>query len=89
VRVRSERYDIEATAGSGAFPPPMTDEARREPMKLMLRTLLADRFHLEVRRSEKEMPVCTLTVAKGGPKLTPAKSPGSRLPGRPAQSAVP
>jgi uncharacterized protein (TIGR03435 family) len=71
--VKSEAYDIEATAGAGAFPPAMTSEARRKQMKLMLRTLLAERFHLQVQRSDKEMPVYTLVVAKGGPKLTPAK----------------
>ncbi len=70
--VRSERYDIEATAGSGAFPPAMTAEERTGRMKLMLRTLLAERFHLQLRRSDKEMAVYTLTVAKGGPKLTAA-----------------
>jgi uncharacterized protein (TIGR03435 family) len=69
--VRSETYDIEATAGS--LPAEMTSAARDQRMKLMLRTLLADRFHLEVRNSKKDMPVYTLSVAKGGPKLTPAK----------------
>ena len=69
--VKAETYDIEATAGT--LPPDMTSAARVHRMKLMLRTLLADRFHLEVRKSAKEMPVYTLTVAKNGPKLTPAK----------------
>jgi uncharacterized protein (TIGR03435 family) len=69
--VKSATYDIEATAGS--FPPEMTSTARDRRMKLMLRTLLAERFHLQVRDTKKEMPVYTLTVAKNGPRLTPAK----------------
>jgi uncharacterized protein (TIGR03435 family) len=69
--VKSETYDIEATAGTMA--PEMTSEVRIHRMKLMLQTLLAERFHLQVRKSAKDMPVYTLTVAKNGPKLTPAK----------------
>jgi uncharacterized protein (TIGR03435 family) len=69
---RSETYDIEATAGS--FPAQMTSQARDRQMKLMLRTLLAERFHLQVQDTKKDMPVYTLTVAKNGPKLTPAKT---------------
>jgi len=69
--VRSEPYDIEATAGS--LPPEMTSKARQDRMKLMLRTLLADRFHLQLSHSAKEMPVYAVLVAKNGPRLTPAK----------------
>jgi uncharacterized protein (TIGR03435 family) len=69
--VKSETYDIEATAGT--MPPDLTSEARAHRMKLMLRTLLAERFHLQVRKEAKEMPVYTLSVAKNGPKLAPAK----------------
>jgi uncharacterized protein (TIGR03435 family) len=35
----------------------------------MLRTLLADRFHLSIRRETKEMPVYELVAARNGPKL--------------------
>lgn len=73
--VRSETYDIEATAGS--FPSQMTSAARDRQMKLMLRTLLAERFHLQVRDTKKDMPVYTLTVAKNGPKLPAAKIQGA------------
>ena len=38
--------------------------------RTMLRALLADRFHLEIRMESKEMPMYEITVAKGGPKLT-------------------
>lgn len=68
--LRSEPYDIEATAG--ALPPAMTAEERIRKVKAMLRALLADRFHLELRQSARELPIYTITVAKSGPKLKPA-----------------
>ncbi len=56
----SERYDIVAKAESSA---------NREQLKLMLQSLLAERFKLEVHRETKELPVYSLVVAKNGPKL--------------------
>jgi uncharacterized protein (TIGR03435 family) len=38
-------------------------------IRLMLQSLLADRFHLSVHRETKEQPVYELVIAKGGPKL--------------------
>ena len=46
--VRSDRFDIKATAGR-----PATDAE----IRLMLQSLLADRFQLVVRREQREMPV--------------------------------
>ena len=69
--VRSETYDIEATAGT--LPPEMSYEARLKRVKLMLQTLLAENFQLRLRHSVKDMPVYRVTVAKGGPKLKPAQ----------------
>jgi uncharacterized protein (TIGR03435 family) len=63
--VDSDRYDIVAevpdrfTSG-----PPNYDEQMS-----MLRALLLDRFHLTTHRENKEFPVYTLTIAKGGAKL--------------------
>jgi uncharacterized protein (TIGR03435 family) len=71
--VRSERFDIEATAGTDAIPAGLPAKLREEKMKLMLQTLLADRFQLTVRREMKERPVYALVVAKNGPKLQKAK----------------
>jgi len=57
-------------------PPPFYDivakasgPVRESQMRLMLRTLLAERFHLAVHSEKKEMPVTALVVAKGGPKF--------------------
>jgi uncharacterized protein (TIGR03435 family) len=65
--IRSQdAHDIEAT---GVFPDVLSDEARLDRERLMLQTLLADRFKLVIHRETKEMPVYALVVAKGGPKL--------------------
>lgn len=58
----SDRWDIAATAGRE-----ISDEERR----LMLQTLLADRFQLALRRAPKELPVYALTVVRSGSKLGP------------------
>lgn len=62
------RYDIVAKA-SGSVP-----ESR---LRLMLRTLLAERFHMAVHWEKKEMPVLALLVAGGGLKIheTPTGTP--------------
>lgn len=53
-------YDIVAKA-----PGPTTES----DMRLMLRSLLAERFHLVTHHQQSEVPVNALVVAKGGPKL--------------------
>jgi uncharacterized protein (TIGR03435 family) len=56
-------YAIEAKSeGEGA----VTQEAARE----MSRDLLADRFQLKLHREKRVLPVYSLVVAKGGPKLS-------------------
>ncbi len=42
-------------------------------MKLMTRTLLADRFKLKVHRETRELPVLAVSLGKTAPKLFPAK----------------
>ena len=66
---RSEKYDIEATAGPGAIPAGSTVKQRDDRTRLMLQNLLADRFQLVMRRETREMPAYIVTVAKNGPKL--------------------
>ena len=43
-----------------------------EQLHLMLRTLLADRFHLTLHREQKQMPVIAMRPARSGPKVTPS-----------------
>jgi uncharacterized protein (TIGR03435 family) len=49
-----------------------------EQLRLMLRTLLAERLHLTLHRDKKEMPVIALVAGKGAPKFHPA-APGIEL----------
>jgi len=63
----TERFDVMAkTAG------PASDAQ----LRLMLRTLLADRFKLAFHRETKELPIYALIIGKNGPKLTPSQGPG-------------
>ncbi len=55
-----DRFDVVAKAA------PTTSEA---DLRLMLRTLLADRFKLAIHQDQKSMPAYVLTVGKGGPKM--------------------
>jgi Protein of unknown function (DUF3738) len=63
----AERYDIVARA---AAPVPVSQ------VKLMLRSLLEDRFKLTTYRETKGLPVYVLTVAKGGPRFKPSEDDG-------------
>jgi uncharacterized protein (TIGR03435 family) len=65
----SARYDIEAKPEVGAIPAGAHGRAVWDKTRLMLRTLLAERFKLAVRRETRELPIYELTIAKGGPKL--------------------
>jgi uncharacterized protein (TIGR03435 family) len=65
--VNSERFDIEGRPGQPSNP---------DQLKTMLQSLLAGRFHLELRHESRELPVYELVVAKSGPKL-PAAVDGS------------
>jgi uncharacterized protein (TIGR03435 family) len=66
----NDRFDLEAKAATPA------DENQ---LRLMLQTLLAERFKLVARRATKEMPVYALTVAKSGPTIHELK-PGDPFP---------
>ena len=58
--VSSDAYNVTARAeGNATF----------EQMRPMLRSLLADRFKLRIRRETKELPVYELTAARGGIKV--------------------
>ena len=43
-------------------------------LRAMLQPLLAERFHLGIRRERRELPIYALTVSKGGLKLRSAQS---------------
>lgn len=57
-------YDVEAKADR---------PAAKEQLRLMLRTLLAARFHLAVHRETRELKVYAMVAGKSGPKIQPVK----------------
>jgi uncharacterized protein (TIGR03435 family) len=61
-------YDIQATAGK---------ESDKAEIKLMLQSLLGDRFGLKVHRETREMSGYVLIVDKNGPKLPPPRNDAS------------
>lgn len=61
----AEQYDIVAKTGA---------PVNQDQLRLMLRTLLAERFRLVLHREEKTRSIYALVVGKHGPKLTEAKS---------------
>lgn len=65
----SEMYDITATNSGEKISP--------EGFKLLLRSLLAERFQLKVHWETRETPVYALVSGKDGPKLVPAAGEGS------------
>jgi uncharacterized protein (TIGR03435 family) len=60
--IRREAFEVHAKTGENATP------AR---LRLMVQTLLADRFALRVRHDEREMPVFALTQVRRSPGLVP------------------
>lgn len=59
--VSSDRFDVEAKAGDAAVGP--------DQLRLMLGSLLGDRFKLTLHREMRESSVYGLVVAKDGPKI--------------------
>ena len=45
----------------------------------MMQALLAERFHLTFHREPKDLEVCGLLPAKGGPKFTESNSEGESV----------
>jgi uncharacterized protein (TIGR03435 family) len=66
--LNADRYDIAAKAGA---PVP------EDQIRLMLQTLLADRFKLTLHRQTKVFQAYLLTIGKNGPKFQESKSEGA------------
>lgn len=67
----SARFDIDAKMDSKTITAirDLPGEQQREQRRLMLQTLLQDRFKLTVHHESKELPIFALVVAKNGFKL--------------------
>ena len=63
--VTTERFDIDAKAEN--------PDATEAQMRVMLQTLLADRFRLKLREEAREFQVYALVTGKNGPKIKPLK----------------
>jgi uncharacterized protein (TIGR03435 family) len=78
----TERFDVVAT---------MPPDTAKEQFRVMLQNLLAERFKLTIHRETKELPMYTLVVGKGGPKMkeseeAPAAKDGDPPPPAPLPS---
>jgi uncharacterized protein (TIGR03435 family) len=67
--VNSDQYDLIAVAE--------TDTAMKENGRAMFQKLLTDRFQLAFHWEQRELQTYVMTVAKGGPKMTPADATGA------------
>ncbi len=83
--INSENYIIEAKEDEtqAAALEKLSPEERAKQVRLMMQSLLIDRFKLKVSRATKETAVYALVIAKGGPKLTPSSqsTPAPETPG--------
>lgn len=86
--IDSIRYDVDARIDPSfaAALQQMSFEERKDQTSLMMQSLLADRFQLKVHFESRELPIYALVVAKGGPKLAPAKQPPIAEGDQPTQS---
>jgi uncharacterized protein (TIGR03435 family) len=79
--ILSDKYSIDAIAPN----PASTTEGE---LKLMMQSMLADRFKLKIHTETRALSGYALLVTKNGPKLGPATSDDpkqSGMPGRPGQ----
>lgn len=68
--VKTTRFDIAAKIPSETQKLPPAEGNKQ--LKLMLQSLLAERFKLAAHFEKRQMQLYELTVAKGGPKMTPS-----------------
>jgi uncharacterized protein (TIGR03435 family) len=78
--VDSDKFTIEARADSSIQIPPGL--AGFVPMRLMLQSLLAERFHLAAHKEMRQEQVYELVLDKEGSKLREVKDPGQLRVGR-------
>jgi uncharacterized protein (TIGR03435 family) len=87
--IDSNRFDVEAKVEDSLASQlqKLTRQQQQAQQALMLRSLLLDRFALEVTRGTKEGTILALVVARGGPKLKEVPPPNPQ--DGPGQSSVP
>ncbi len=68
--VSKEKFDVTAVTGTSI-------EFNRTTLQPYLQSLFADRFQLKYHREDREFPIFSLVVAKGGPRLTASPVEGA------------
>jgi uncharacterized protein (TIGR03435 family) len=78
----SDRFDIVAKTvdEDGIALQKLAPTERFDQYRLMVQSLLADRFKLKVSRREKELPVYAMVAAGSGPKLTATAAGTQHMP---------
>jgi uncharacterized protein (TIGR03435 family) len=74
--IDSDGYDIVGKTGDSLRSLNFTE--RTDGLRAMLRTLLIERFQLSMRRESKDVPAYSLSVAKGGFRLTKLEPGGPK-----------
>jgi uncharacterized protein (TIGR03435 family) len=69
-----EKFDVEGVTG-------IAEDPDRTTLQPLLQTMFADRFQLKFHHEDRELPVYSLTVTKGGPKLTAHSGEGEPFTG--------
>ncbi|WP_109488100.1 M56 family metallopeptidase [Occallatibacter savannae] len=85
--VRSKRFDIAAKVSPEDAP--KLDKLKMEQRRTMLLPLLEERFGLKYHHETRELPMYTLLIAKGGPKLKVSTAPPPPPPGAPGAPGGP
>jgi uncharacterized protein (TIGR03435 family) len=72
---RSDQFEIQAIVppGTPQYTPEQLEKGEAPKLQLMLRSLLADRFHLALHQESREIQGYALSVDKSGSKLRPFK----------------
>ena len=83
---KQQSYAVAAKPAQGF--PALPAAENREQVRLMLRGMLADRFHLRMHTETRQEPVLNLEVAKGGLKIEETDPPVSPAKERPVGAAV-
>jgi uncharacterized protein (TIGR03435 family) len=65
--VKTEKWDVDGV-------PDVEGEPGMSQLREMMQKILKERFGIKLHREQRVMPVFAMTVAKGGPKMTPNTS---------------
>lgn len=75
----STRFDIAATADTNGLSRSIVSDPKHDLKRLMVQSLLADRFHLKLHEDSRMLPAYDLVLAKSGLKLQPSHSNGKTI----------